>query len=162
MKKYLVLVILACNFVFSTAAKERLALTKKVQTEVINALKVNEDLHASFFSYDGKNVELFAKKLNKSISNISDKKLVKLLKFAQGKLSDIKSSNDKDVNGQNYHIVSMALIHIINTYNVGPGYNAYSCPMVKKKWVQNSTKDSKVNNPYAAMMPHCGSKDSKF
>lgn len=42
----------------------------------------------------------------------------------------------------------MALIHIINTYDVGENYNAYSCPMTNKKWVQNSKKLNMVSNPY--------------
>ena len=49
---------------------------------------------------------------------------------------------------------------VVNTYDVGKKYNAYSCPMVKKKWVQNSKKMAKVHNPYAPNMPHCGSKDT--
>lgn len=54
----------------------------------------------------------------------------------------------------------MALIHIVNKYDLGSKYNAYSCPMVKKKWLQNSDKMAKVHNPYAAGMPHCGSQDT--
>ena len=65
-------------------------------------------------------------------------------------------------NNQNYHLTSMALIHIVNTYDVGNEYNAYSCPMVKKKWLQNSKKMAKVHNPYAPNMPHCGGQDSNF
>ena len=64
------------------------------------------------------------------------------------------------MNNENYHIVSSALIFVINKYDLGSEYNAYSCPMVKKKWIQNSKKMTKVHNPYAAGMPHCGSQDS--
>jgi hypothetical protein len=85
-----------------------------------------------------------------------------LLAFAKNKLSDINSNNDKETNNKNYHLVSMALIHIVNKYDVGNKYNAYSCPMVKKKWLQNTKNDSGTRKPYAANMPNCGSKDSKF
>ena len=57
--------------------------------------------------------------------------------------------------------VSKALVHIVRTYDVGK-YNAYSCPMVKKVWVQNSAKQDGVQNPYAPEMPACGTKDTSF
>ena len=101
-----------------------------------------------------------AKKLQNSIGKVKNEEIKKLLSFSQKKLSEIKSDRDRKENNQTYHLVSMALIHIMNKYDVGDKYNAYSCPMVKKKWIQNSKKTSKVHNPYMAGMPHCGSQDS--
>ncbi|MBK24587.1 MAG: hypothetical protein CME70_11385 [Halobacteriovorax sp.] len=139
---------------------KRKQLTEGAKKSVINVLQANEELHNSFFKYDGKKVEEAAQKLKSAIDRINDSELTKLLKFSKTKLADIKASSSRDDNNQNYHLVSMALIHIVNTYDVGSKYNAYSCPMVKKKWVQNSKKMAKVHNPYAPNMPHCGSKDS--
>jgi hypothetical protein len=45
---------------------------------------------------------------------------------------------------------------------VGEGYNEYTCPMVKKKWVQNSKKRARVHNPYAPEMPHCGGQVTEY
>lgn len=138
----------------------RKSLTEATKKSVALALEANESLHGSFFKYDAKDVESNALKLKNAIDAIEDKEVAKLLKFSKGKLSEIKASNDRETNNKNYHLVSMALIHIVNKYDVGSKYNAYSCPMVKKKWVQNSTKMAKVHNPYAPNMPHCGSKDT--
>ncbi len=146
---------------FAAQKKERIKLQKETLKQVMATLEINETLHQSFFKYDAKQVEAQAKKLEQAISSIKDEKLTKLLKFSKGKLAEIKASNARDVNNQNYHLVSMALIYVVNTYEVGK-YNAYSCPMVKKKWVQNSAKMDKVHNPYAPEMPHCGSKDSNY
>ena len=68
--------------------------------------------------------------------------LVKLLKFAKSKLDEIKANNEREGNNQNYHIVSSALLYIVNTFDVGPKYNAYSCPMIKRN-VQNTQKMAK-------------------
>ena len=141
--------------------KSRKKLTHTARKSLISALEANESLHRAFFSYDGKIVETEATRLAKSISAIKDEQISKLLKFSQSKLNEIKAANDRKVNDKNYHLVSMALIHIINKYDVGRKYNAYSCPMVKKKWVQNSEKMLKVHNPYAPNMPHCGSQDTR-
>ncbi len=140
----------------------RKSLDEKSKGQVMAVLRINEKLHDSFYTYDKESIEVNAKKLKESIDEVSNPEISKLLKFSQGKLSNIKSSNDRETNNKNYHLVSMALIHIINTYNVGKDYNAYSCPMVKKKWLQNSKKVSKIHNPYAPGMPHCGSQDSSY
>ncbi len=142
--------------------QKRKKLDQTTKESLVEVLEANEKLHHSFFQYDANAVEKYAKALKKAISNIKDGEIRKLLSFSQKKLSKIKASNERKTNNQNYHLVSMALIHIVNTYDVGEKYNAYSCPMVKKKWVQNSQKMTKVHNPYAPNMPHCGSKDSDY
>ena len=139
---------------------DRKSLSEAAKKSIVLALEANEALHSSFFKYDAKAVESNAMKLKKAIDAIEDKEVAKLLDFSKGKLNEIKASNDREANNKNYHLVSMALIHIVNKYDVGSKYNAYSCPMVKKKWVQNSSKMAKVHNPYAPNMPHCGSQDS--
>ena len=139
---------------------DRKSLSEAAKKSVISALEANEALHSSFFKYDAKAVESNALKLKKAIDAIEDKEVTKLLNFSKTKLSEIKASNDRETNNKNYHLISMALIHIVNKYDVGSKYNAYSCPMVKKKWIQNSGKMAKVHNPYAPNMPHCGSQDS--
>lgn len=139
---------------------KRVSLDSKTKMEVINMLKANDELHTSFFNYDAKKVEKAAEKLKTTISKISNNEIEKVLSFSKGKLAKITSKNDRDSNNQNYHLVSMALIHIVNKYDVGKEFNSYSCPMVKKKWLQNSTIKGKTNNPYAPGMPNCGVKES--
>jgi predicted RNA-binding Zn-ribbon protein involved in translation (DUF1610 family) len=141
---------------------ERKSLSEAAKKSVVSALEANEVLHISFFNYDAKTVEANAMKLKNAIDAIEDKEVAKLLNFSKTKLSEIRASNDRDINNKNYHLVSMALIHIVNKYDVGSKYNAYFCPMVKKKWIQNSSKMAKVHNPYAPEMPHCGSQDTKY
>lgn len=139
---------------------KRKFLDDKSKVSVVRMLETNEKLHAAFFEYDAKKVEENALALKKAIDAIETPEIVKLLKFAKSKLDEIKANNEREGNNQNYHIVSSALIYIVNTFDVGPKYNAYSCPMIKKKWVQNTQKMAKVHNPYAPEMPHCGTQDS--
>lgn len=136
----------------------RKLLDTQTKKGILSVLEENETLHNSFFEYNGNSVEKAAKSLKTKMKNISNPEISKLLKFSITKLDEIKSSSSREDNNQNYHLISMALIHIVNTYDVGKKYNAYSCPMVKKKWLQNSNKLTKIHNPYAKGMPHCGSK----
>jgi hypothetical protein len=140
----------------------RKAISKEDKAQVLAVLEANEALHASFFKYKAAEVDKNAKAVLAAISKISNKEIAKLLKFSTVKLSQITADAKRADNNQNYHSVSMALIHVVNTYDIGGKYNAYSCPMVKKKWVQNSDKQAKVHNPYAPYMPHCGGKDSNY
>lgn len=141
---------------------DRKVIDGNTKKRVMKALKVNESLHQAFFKYDAQEAALKAKELKTAIEKIENKEVAKLLSFAKSKLDNIKASSDREENNKNYHIVSSALIHVVNTYDLGNEYNAYSCPMVKKKWLQNTSKSSDVKNPYAASMPSCGSKDSKY
>lgn len=162
MKNILIMLISTLVLTSTAFAKERKKISPEHVSEVTKVLEVNEKLHMAFFKYDGSEVEKFSKELESSLGSISNTEVSKLLTFAKNKLKEIQSSKSKEENYQSYHIVSMALIHVVNTYDIGGDYNAYSCPMVKKKWLQNSSKLAKVHNPYAAMMPHCGSQDTKF
>ena len=129
----------------------------KTKTGILAILEANESLHAAFFKYDGKKVERNAKAVSKKIAALKNEEIKKLLTYGQKTLSKITAKADREENNKNYHLVSMALIHVINTYQLGDKYAAYRCPMVRKKWVQNTKKMAKVHNPYAPEMPHCGS-----
>jgi hypothetical protein len=138
----------------------RKILKDSTKKEVVGILEANEVLHNSFFNYNSKKVEEAANNLKVKIDSVSNPKISKLLTFSKNKLKEIKSSNSREDNNQIYHLVSMALIYIVNTYNVGKKYNAYSCPHVEKKWLQNTDKLTKIHNPYVKGMPHCGSKNT--
>lgn len=135
---------------------EKMAISDHSKKEIVSALVANEKLHASFFRYDAREVESNAKNLLSKISKIKHEDVLLKLNIANKKLLDIKAVNTREANNQAYHLVSLSLISVINTYELGKDYKAYQCPMLKMKWVQNSTKKMKVNNPYAPHMPHCG------
>jgi len=147
---------------FINVAFGRIVIDSDSKKSLLKVLEINEKFHQAFFKYDKDLVESHAKEMSKAVGKIPNKNILKLLKYSQLKLKEINAKNTRDLNNKNYNIVSMALIHIINKYDLGDKYNAYSCPMVQKKWVQNSKKIKKVHNPYAPRMPHCGSQDSNY
>ena len=112
-----------------------------------NVLKVYEGLHASFFNYDGKKVEEAAKKLDTAIEQIKDTKVKDLLKLSQEKLKAIKASESRENNNNHLHTVSMALIYVMDTYDVSDNYAPFTCPMVKKKWISKCQKHAKSTQP---------------
>lgn len=152
------LIVLFSFLLISSAGFSKEKIDDKTKAEVIKALEVNESLHASFFDYNAKEVEENAKKTSSAISKITNKDVKKLLENTVKKLAVIKASSDREINNKNYHDASMGMINVINKYDLGDKYSGYRCPMVRKKWVQNTEKMAKVHNPYAPEMPHCGGK----
>ncbi len=139
---------------FSLYAKEK--VDSSTVAKMINALKANESLHASFFQYDPKKIEQDSKLVLSGLKKVNHEKLDKDIKRTISYLEKIKASASRDDNNKNYHLASSFLIKLINKYDFGPKYQAYYCPMVRKKWVQNVEEKSRVHNPYDPSMPHCG------
>ncbi|MCO4753716.1 MAG: DUF3347 domain-containing protein [Bacteriovoracaceae bacterium] len=157
MTRLLLMVALLSSGAF--AAKTKKKLSDDVKKQVITVLEKNEVLHDAFFTYDGDKVEDAAEAVEDAIEAIKDPEIAKLLKFSKEKLDEIEDDKAREENNKAYNLVSMALIHVKNTYDLGDKYAAFSCPMVNKKWIQNKEKHKVVMNPYAPEMPNCGSMD---
>lgn len=159
MYKYIIVAFVALSSVVGLA---RTQIKADVKAQVQAVLSAGDKLHESFFEYDGAAVEKAAKVVSEKIDAIKSEEISKLLKVTKEKLASITKSSSEEGNKENYYIVSLGLGNIINKYDVGGKWNIYSCPMVKKKWIQDSSKVSVVQNPYAAGMPNCGSKDTDY
>ena len=142
--------------------KKRSALSETTKEKLVSLLKSNESLHAAFYEYDAKKAEPQAKKLISIIDSINDAKVDAYLSKAKANLAKISAKNDKDANYELYSDFSDEMVKILTKYDLGTSYNVYTCPMIKKDWIQNSDKMSKVHNPYAPYMPHCGTQKTKF
>jgi len=129
---------------------------------VLHILRLNESLHKNFFNYSPALVEEDASRLQKAIAALKNKQIKGILKESIPELKKINSKNEREVNNMAYHKASLGLIKLLEKYDPGKRYNAYSCPMVKKKWVQNSEVKLRVHNPYAPEMPHCGQRDTEY
>ena len=142
------------------SAREK--LDEKTKAKLISIFETNEALHSAFFTYNASLVQKQASSLRDVILTIEDKKLKKLFKRTLIQLKKITKKQDQDKNNHQYNLVNKKLIEVLGKYDLGSTYNVYSCPMVKKVWVQNSNKMDKVHNPYASYMPHCGTKDTIY
>lgn len=155
--------ILSISIFYSmTAFSERLPLEEKNQKIMQQVLTAQDELHVAFFDYDSDKVEKAAKEVAKKIDLIKVKELSKLLKVTQQKLREVSKDRSEKENKESFYVISLGLGNIVRKYDVGGKWNIYSCPMVKKSWIQNSQKVDKVQNPYAASMPECGSKETAF
>lgn len=142
--------------------KSRRPLDLKHKAQLVAVLEANEKLHSAFFKYNGRKIEIEAKEVVRSIGKLKHKKAMEILIPAKKLLLSLKAKSKKEQNNVAYHKASLLLASIVNKYDVGNSYNVYSCPMVKKTWIQNSKKQLRTHNPYAPEMPHCGGRDTEY
>ena len=140
------------------ASSKKKAVSEVTKKQLKQIMTIYDDLHQAFFKNDKTKIEAEAKKLNNAIADIKNKEIAKLLSYSGKQLVNIKASGDRDKNNQILHSLSAALIHVLDKFDTGLKHEAYYCPMVKMKWLQNPKASDKVLNPYAPEMPNCGGK----
>ena len=141
-------------------SKKRKLLGETDKIQVLAVFEANEKLHNSFYKYDAKKVEVEAKNVAKAIEAIKNTE-VKRLSFSKGKLEEISASVDRKKNNENYHLFSMAVIHILKSYDLEK-----SIMDMAVRWLRRNgfkiQKGIKVYNPYDPSMPHCGGMETHY
>lgn len=140
----------------------RRAISVSLKEQVTSLLEKNEQVHASMFNYKKEDLKKAVVTFKKRALEIKDKEVQKYLEPAIKASSELLKNKTKEEDNESYHRLSLALVKLVELYKIGSTYNIYYCPMVKKRWVQNSTKMRKVHNPYAPEMPHCGGQITEF
>ncbi len=156
--------ILSLSLLFSGIvcfAGTRLELAAADKAQVLEVLGKHDALFNFLIKNDYKGAEGAALAL-KSALDKSTSLVLKAAKAQSASLAQIKGSLDGEKNLAFYEKVSDPLVAVVKGYNVGAGHNIFSCPMVKKSWVQNVTQHKEVRNIYATSMLECGTQDTKF
>lgn len=147
-----------------SASHDKMMGKKKMVSGDINkqsavALEIYERLHEAFYNYNNQEVVSLSKQLSEKLSSISDKTIQQKLKNKKTRkyLDSIKLSENRSTNNSLFNLASKSIYEVLVSGNgLAKKYSQYYCPMVKKTWIQNSVKMTKVHNPYAPEMPHCG------
>lgn len=160
LKLVLLLFISLCLGLYAFGADSKIVV--KDQQSLLKVLESNESVHKDLFKYDFDKLNMSVNTLIKSIEAIENPAIKKLLKFSKENLKKALVSEDRETINQSYNLFSMALIHTTKEYKLKTDYAEFYCPMEKKKWIQNTSKVSEVQNPYAANMPNCGTKEASL
>lgn len=123
-------------------------------------MQAYEELHQSFFEFDKAKVTASAMKLVSLAKNIQDEKLKSKLISAVESLKSIENSMDREKMNEQFHLFTKKLMSFDGEHNFSSEYSVYYCPMVKKSWLQSTSKSDEVRNPYDSSMPKCGVKKS--
>lgn len=138
---------------------ERKTLSPQDKAWVQTVLNKNDELFNAFLKKDNALIEKKAKELSSAVSKSSS---FKEIGAQTQKLNLIKASSGRESNMAAYESFLNPLIKLVQTYDVGSKFNIFSCPMVKKSWIQNTDVNKDVRNVYAMEMLECGTQDTKF
>lgn len=128
---------------------------KAHQAQLKAVLVAHDQLFDSLLGKDQDQVEKAAAHLKKTIA-FGQMTELKTLAAAKG-LEEIKGSKSKDANIEAYSKFLPTLVEMVKKLNPA-GYGIFYCPMIKKNWVQNTTKYPGVTNVLAQYMLECGEK----
>ncbi len=131
------------------------------KTAVTSILDKNDELFNAFLKKDNALVEKKAKALSEAASQ-AKMGILKDIQAQTGKLSTISGSKSHEANMEAYESFLKPLIKFVQTYEVDKKFNIFSCPMVKKSWIQDTSVNKDVQNIYAMEMLECGTQDTKF
>lgn len=123
------------------------------------ALESYEKLNQALFDNDITKIKKESEDLKTKISKLDNAKALETLKYTQEKLVFLEKNDDLKKAQDAFNIVSQGMLVVLEKHLKNENYSRYYCPMVKKYWIQNISKSTKVMNPYASKsMPHCGEK----
>lgn len=140
---------------------KRKSLATQDKVEAVEVLAKNDLLFNAFLKKDAAAIEKHAKELQKLVS-AKKSPLLKEVKAQAGKLNSIKASNSNETNLTAYEAFLNPLIKVVQEHEVDTRYNVFSCPMVKKSWLQDVKVNKGVKNVYAMEMLECGSQDTHY
>lgn len=140
---------------------KRKTLQRNDKALVTEILAKNDSLFNAFLKKDNALIEKNAKELAGLVVK-SQSTILKEVKANVFSLETIKSSNKNEDNLKAYEAFLNPLVAIVQQYEVAGKYNVFSCPMVKKSWIQDTKINKDVKNVYAMDMLECGSQDTHF
>lgn len=121
-----------------------------------------EKLHQAFFDRDLHKVHVTASELLKDLSAIKDPKMIKTLTYSMKKLKALAKIGSLEEGKGDLNTISQGILVVLEKQAPHKDYARYYCPMEKKYWIQNTSKEKEVMNPYASkMMPHCGERQKR-
>ena len=144
-----------------TDVSSRRTISADDKAAMISVLTKNDSLFNSFLKRDKAQIEKNASELLTFVKNSQSPLLVGVKKDLDP-LSSIKSSKTMEENVSAYGKFLVPLITVVQSYDVGGKFNVFTCPMVKKSWIQNIEVNKEVKNVYAMDMLECGSQDTHY
>lgn len=140
---------------------KRKTINEKEKANALEVLAKNEILFNAFLKKDASLAEKTAKELQQLLKS-KNTPVLKEVNAQAPKLLSIKSSNKPEENLKAYESFLNPLIKVVQSYDVGGRYNVFSCPMVKKSWLQDVQANKEVRNVYAMDMLECGKQETNF
>lgn len=140
---------------------QRKSLNDKDKKTISDALTINDQLFNALLAKDAKLIEKKSQEISALLQGNKDA-VFKELALKASNLKTIKSSTKQEDALKTYEEFLKPLIKVVQEYDLGNSYNVFSCPMVKKSWIQDVRVNKGVKNVFAPYMLECGTQDTHF
>lgn len=140
---------------------QRKALNEKDKKIISDALTINDQLFNALLAKDAKLIEKKSQEISALFQGNKDA-IFKELAPKASHLKTIKGSTKQEDALKAYEEFLKPLIKVVQEYDLESSYNVFSCPMVKKSWIQDVRVNKGVKNVFAPYMLECGTQDTHF
>lgn len=145
------------------AKGEKAALEKEAQAQALNIFAANFQLHQAFIKDDVELIQQQAFNLREVTTQAvaAQPSLVELAKVDET-LKQMATQKEVEQLATSFALVNQVMVDFLLANELSAAYNVYYCPMVDKRWIQDSAQVLEVQNPYALYMLKCGTKETSF
>ncbi|OFZ14920.1 MAG: hypothetical protein A2X86_06205 [Bdellovibrionales bacterium GWA2_49_15] len=132
------------------------ATSPETQKYLVNLLKANDSVHSAFVKNDEQGVKPVWANFEKVLSGSAPNELKEFV--SESKVATVKlvSASAFDEKRKLYGDVIKPIVAMLQKFGPIDSYKVFTCPMVKKDWIQDTKLNSEVQNPYDPKMVKCG------
>lgn len=140
---------------------KRKVLEPKAQKELDGVLRENDILFNALLKKDAPAIEKAATQLSALVTK-SAGAVMKDVKAQVKNLIAMKAPVKHEDKLISYEKFLNPLISVVKDHQAGKKFNIFTCPMVKKSWIQDTEVNKDVRNVYAMEMLECGTQDTRY
>ncbi len=132
------------------------ATSPEIQKYLANVLKANDAVHSVFIKNDEQGFKMVWDGFEKALSQTRPDELKELITESKSASSKLMTATSLDEKRKLYGDVVKPIVLLLQKYGPIESYKVFTCPMVKKDWIQDIKVVSQVQNPYDPKMLKCG------
>lgn len=142
---------------------QKTALEKEVEEQALKIFAANFQLHQAFVKDDVELIQQQAVNLREVTTQaIAAQPTLVALAKVDDTLKLMATQKEVEELTTSFGQVNLVLVDYLLAHELSGAYNVYYCPMVDKRWIQDSAQVLEVQNPYALYMLKCGTKETSF
>ncbi len=128
----------------------------QIQKYLTTLLKANDAIHTAFIKNDEPGFKTALAGLDKVLGEARVDELKQFVTESKSASAKLVSAANFDEKRKLYGDVVKPIVAMLQKYGPIESYRVFTCPMVKKDWIQDTKIASKVQNPYEPKMVDCG------
>ncbi|MBI2521867.1 MAG: DUF3347 domain-containing protein [Bdellovibrio sp.] len=147
------IIMIFCTFFSMTSFG---ATSPEIEKYLNDVLKANDAVHSAFIKSDDKELKSVWDTFEKALSGPRPDELKDFVTESKSAASKLVNATKFDEKRKLYGDVMKPIALMLQKYGPIASYKVFTCPMVKKDWIQDIKVVPQVQNPYDPKMVKCG------